>query len=138
MFKGPQGLSLAGAVDVSVRSMFQHRWCFFCFFGKKMFCVKKKFGEKNFFWSKTFFGGFLVKKNFWSKKIFLVKIFIGCAHTRARAHARVRTYVYARKLHFKMSSKYKNLNSIINKIFKKVLLWSPSFNWNGYRTRRKF
>merc|ERR1712055_1001648 len=97
---------------------------FFCIFLVKKCCVKKNFGEKTFFLIKNIFLGFLAKKNFWSKKIFLVKFFFWlCAHARAharahtrahaRAHARARTctHVYARKLHFKMSSKYKNLNS---------------------------
>ena len=43
MFKGPQGMSLTGAVDVSVRSMFQHSWYIYIFF----FSVKKIFWPKN-------------------------------------------------------------------------------------------
>ena len=39
--------------------------------------------------------------------------------------------VHTRKLNFKMSYKYKNLKSIINKIWKKVLFWLPSLTGMG-------
>ena len=55
MFKGPQRMSLAGTVDVSVISMFQYSWCFFVFLVKNIFLVKKNiFGQKNFL-TKIFF-----------------------------------------------------------------------------------
>ena len=89
---------------------------------------EKKIWSKKIFLVKKFFGGFcwkkiLVKKNFFGQKFYLVVR----ARTRAHAHARARTraharactharahtctHVYTHKLHFKMSSKYKNLSS---------------------------
>ena len=50
MFKGPQGMSLVGAVDVSMRSIFSTVDVFIVCFS----------GHNFLFWS----------KNFWGKKIF--------------------------------------------------------------------
>ena len=86
MFEGLQGMSLASAVDVSMRSMFQHSWCFFVFLDNFFFWSNNFLVKKNFFGQKNFLGGFdekkLVKKFFWSK------FFFGCACMRTRTHAR--------------------------------------------------
>ena len=57
------------------------------------------------------------------------------ARTRARTHARThartraRARVHARKLQFKMSSKYKNLNSIYNKLDLYLFIYIYGSHW---------
>ena len=163
MFKGPQGMSLAGnaaadsaaaistAADVAVVRYYcccccckfinliiffkvPYLWSNFHNFGQ-IFLILVKLPQ---FWSNFLsfgqiftilvkFPHFCIVKNVQSKvngQNFFFRC--ACTHvrtqtrthvcTQVRVHARTCTHVYARKLHFKMSSKYKKLNSIINKI----------------------